>query len=373
MERPKVRFLHVQPYKDGFILSDPYGISAEIFVPKDTLLLLSLMDGTRDLLDIKLDFLRATGILLKDEELQSLISFLRENRMLLSEEFYKALDEVKKSFISDGVRKPSHVGHCYPAEAKECELFLKGEGNHQKVDAVGVLVPHMDLRVAKNTYWQAYSRLKDDKEIVVILGVSHYHHEMPLSVFPFDFETPFGALRTDKSLVDRLQSLYDFDITHDMLSYRMEHSVEFQTLYAKLLYPQAKALAMIISYGDRDFLKEGAQKLLLALKGKEDKTLFISSVDMSHVGRKFGDPVSYDPSFRDKEYLSLMESMRGEDAFELLLSDNNSTRIDGQFTNLFFYYVLKELCVQRGKFLDYQIYHEEETDSKVSYASMLFS
>ncbi len=372
MEKPKVRALNVYPVDGGFVLADPYHISGQVLVPRETLLLLSLMDGTRTLKDIKLEFLRRTGLLLTDEELGALLSFLRENLMLSDEAFYEALEEKKKGMLVEGIRRMSHVGVCYPEKPSECESFLKGEESPQKEDAVGILVPHMDLRVAKSTYWEAYSRLRQDKELLIILGVSHYHHEMPLSVFPYDFATPFGTLQTDKELLEKLRRLYEFDITHDLLSYEREHSIELQTLYAKLLYPQAKVLTMIIHYGDKDFLKKSAGKLLMVLKGREDKTLFISSVDMSHVGIKFGDLVSYDPSFRDKEYLSLMESMEGESAFELLLSDNNSTRIDGQFTNLFFYYLMEELGVKGGILLDYSIYHEYETDSKVSYASMLF-
>jgi predicted class III extradiol MEMO1 family dioxygenase len=33
---------------------------------------------------------------------------------------------------------------------------------------------------------------------------------------------------------------------------------------------------------------------------------------------------------------------------------------------------LKTAGVERGRLLDYQIYHEDVTDSKVSYASMVF-
>ena len=371
--RPKVRFFNVHPLNGGYLLSDPYGISKEMWVNERSLFLISLMDGKNSIRDIKLQFLRATGILLTDEELSEFIKQLKSNLMLFDEDFERALEAKKRAFLSGGVRKPSHVNYCYPADKNQCEEFLKGEEFTDKVDAPAVFVPHMDLRVAKSTYWEAYGRLKGKKDLIVILGVSHYLHQMPISVFPADFETPFGILETDKEILEKLKRSFDFDITYDVLAYEHEHSVEFQTVYAKLLYPDAKVLAIIVSYGDKDFLKKAAEKLMIAVSGKENNVLFVSSVDMSHVGKKFGDITSFDPSYRDREYLTLLENMQGEEAFELLQKDNNRTRIDGQYTNIFFYYLLKHMGLEKGRLLDYKIYDEWETDSKVSYASMMFT
>jgi len=370
--KPKLRRLEVIPLKGGFFLKDPLGISEGVFVSPPALSLCLLMDGTKDLSDLKAEYFRLTGYLLKDEVLKQFLDTLDGALLLENENFLSALRDLKNLLLLKGVREMSYAGEVYPRDERACMEFLSGEDKEEKLSPLGVLVPHMDLRVAKKTYWEAYGRLKRDKEIVVILGVSHYWHEYPFSALPLDMETPFGLLKTDRKLLEHLQGFYNFDITHDLLSYRYEHSIEFASVYAKMLFPTARALALIISYGDKNFLKNLAENLLRILDPYIDKTLIISSVDLSHVGRKFGDPFSYDPSFKDKEYLKHIENLEYDQAFELLERDRNRTRIDGQYTNFVFGHLLKTAGVERGRLLDYQIYHEDVTDSKVSYASMVF-
>ncbi|WP_448587526.1 AmmeMemoRadiSam system protein B [Thermocrinis sp.] len=370
--KPKLRHVEIIPFEDKFLLKDPIGISRGLLVSKDALPLLFLMDGERTLLDIKAEYLRLTGYFLTDEELEAFLKALDQSLLLKNERYKKALDELRQSMLSEGLRRMSHLGEVYPPDAHSCRLFLIGERKEEKLSPLGILVPHMDLRVAKETYWEAYGRLKEDKELVVILGVSHYWHELPFSVLPLDMETPFGVLKTDRKLLERLQSFYSFDLTQDILSYRYEHSVEFASLYAKMLFPEARALAIIVSHGEKELLKTFAENLLRTIEPHIHKTLIISSVDLSHVGRKFGDYFSYDPSFRDIPYLRHLECLEYNQAFDLLEVDQNRTRIDGKYTNFVFGHMLKTYGVEKGRLLDYRIYEENFTDSKVSYASMVF-
>ncbi len=371
MEKPKVRFLNIQPLGDKFLITDPLGLSEPIVVTLPFVLILSLMDGTRTHEDIKAEFLRRTGSILTSEDLKTVIETLDKLYFLLNDRFEEKLKQEREKILSAGVKTPSHAGEAYPKDPKELEKFLKGSLLEiPKVKAKGLLVPHMDMRVALPTYGIGYSAVDADPETVVVLGVSHYFHATPLSVCPLDFETPLGRVEVDKEVVDKLQKLFDHDLFEDILAYKNEHSVEFQMPFVKLLFPKAKVVPMIVSYGEKDFLKEASEKIVKALEGRD--FLVISSVDMSHVGRKFGDPHSYDPSPRDKEYLDLLSKMKNEEAFDLLASDNNRTRIDGQFTNFVFLEILSLVGSQEGKTLDYKIYHEDPTDSKVSYASMVF-
>ena len=373
MEKPKVRYLEVQPYGDKFLLTDPLGVSESVIVTREFLILMSLMDGTRTKNDIKADFLRITGEILKEEELSKIIRSLDEGLYLLSDRFKKKVEEIKENMLKEGVRKPSHAGGAYPEEEDKLRRFLeeslKGEAKERPK---GILVPHMDLRVARETYGAVYGRIERSwVRRVLILGVSHYFHETPLSVCPLDFETPIGRVEVDREVIERMRKFLEHDIYHDLLSHIREHSIEFQTLYVKLLFPEAKIIPVIVSYGDKDTLRSYAEKILKAV-GETEGLLVVSSVDMSHVGKKFGDPFSYDPSFRDKEYISLLSELKNEEAFDLLLKDENRTRIDGQFTNFVFIEIIKLLGSKGGELVDYRVYHEGPTDSKVSYAGIVF-
>ncbi|RMH79915.1 MAG: AmmeMemoRadiSam system protein B [Acidobacteria bacterium] len=369
--KPKVRFLTLKPLDGSFLVSDPLGVSPELVLSWEAALLLSLMDGERELVDIKAEFFKRTLRLISDEELKGFIWELHRLLLLDNHRFREHLKRLKEELLSAGVRRAYHAGLAYPSDRVEALGFLKLE-EREKRDMLGLIVPHMDLRVARETYWEGYGRIKEHKELIIILGVSHYWHEMPFSALPLDMETPFGILKTDTELFRKLQELYSFDLAHDILSYRKEHSIEFASLYAKMLFPEAKALALIVSYGSLDFLKELAENLLRLIDRKLHRTFVISSIDLSHVGKKFGDLCSYDPSFRDREYLNLIGELKTEEAFRLLESDQNSTRIDGQYTNVVFSHILRCAGIKSGELFDYKVYHEEPTDSKVSYASMGF-
>jgi AmmeMemoRadiSam system protein B len=372
MERPRLRYLDAQPYGDRFLITDPFGISEPVVVTPEMLLLMSLMDGSRTLEDIKADFFRRTGTLINKEELQSVLDALDRNYLLLNKRFKSKLRELREEMLSKEVKEPFHAGEAYPEKPEELKKFLESSlKREEKETPLGILVPHMDMRVAIDTYGAVYGRVSSKPETVVILGVSHYIHETPFSALPLDLNTPLGKLEVDRDSINRLRDLFDYDIFQDVLSYQKEHSIEFQTPFIKYLFPEAKVIPLIVSYGSEDFLKGVAQKIALSLKEKE--VLIVSSVDMSHVGRKFGDPASYDPSPRDKEYIGFLRELDGGGAFKLLSSDNNRTRIDGQFTNLVFTELLKILGASSGREIDYRIYHEEPTDSKVSYAGMSFS
>lgn len=371
MDRPRVRFVDVKPLQDRFLVTDPYGLFKPLVVSQELLLIMALMDGTRSEADIKAEFFKRTGRLLTSEEYREVLKILDENLLLLNWRFESRLKAERERLIGSGVLKPHHAGEAYPLDPEELRRFLDSSlREERKEKPIGILVPHMDMRVALDTYGRVYSKVDRNPETVIILGVSHYLHQTPFSVCPLDIETPLGRIERDREIIDRLRKEFEYDLFADVLSYRMEHSIEFQAVFVKHLYPEAKVVPAIVSFGNKETLREIAKRIYNAIGDRD--VLIISSVDMSHVGRKFGDLQSYDPSFRDREYIKFLSRLDSDGAFDLLESDNNRTRIDGQFTNFVFTEVLKLLGAKEGKEIDYSIYEERETDSKVSYAGMLF-
>ncbi len=377
MEKPVVRFLDIQPYGDNVLLRDPYGISEPIVVNRATLLLMSLFDGSRDVNQVVEDFRKQFGISVSAGQVLQLIKELDDSLLLYNDNFKRRLEEERERIIASGIKEAYHVGGAYPSVERELRKFLDSNipnRNHEGIKPLGLLVPHMDMRVAVDVYGKTYAKVPTswEPELVLILGVSHYVHETPFSVCPLDFKTPFGIARVDKEAFKKVQDSFDYDLTQDIFSYRMEHSIEFQVVFVQHLFPKAKILPAIVSHGDESLLSEVSYKLLRALEPYIDNLLVISSVDMSHVGKKFGDPANYDPSDRDREYIELLKSMKGEEAFKLLESDGNRTRIDGQFTNYVFLKLLRELGAKEGDDVDYRVWYEEATDSSVSFAGMVF-
>ncbi|MCS6999249.1 MAG: hypothetical protein NZL86_07665, partial [Aquificaceae bacterium] len=122
--KPKLRPLDLQPLGDRFWIRDPFDLSEGLVVSYPALLLLSLMDGSRDLLEVKGEFFKRTGYLLGDVELLEFIKKLDSALLLDNENFHLALTEEKKKLLQRGLRPMSHVGEVYPAGEEECRSFL---------------------------------------------------------------------------------------------------------------------------------------------------------------------------------------------------------------------------------------------------------
>jgi AmmeMemoRadiSam system protein B len=401
----KARYLDVKPInlngQNLFLVSDPYKISNDFIVSPIVVLVLSLLNGNNSLSDIKSTIFRLTGIIPTDDELYNLIKFFEDNLFLLNYKFNNAYKNEIENLRKKGFLRGSLMGISYPEDPAKAEEFLFNNNinNNLNIDEISnqiiaLIIPHMDLKVARETYFRAYKLLLNnlvkntrDIENVFILGVSHYYHKNPISVFPLDFETPFGILKTNKELIEKINdnlrkilgSEY-FDLFEDILIYKSEHSIEAQIPYIKLLETklyenkvnkELKVVPMIISYGNIELFNKIIDSFISEID--INRTIFISSIDLSHVGKKFGDNNSFDPEKFDKKYIELLSNL---DINNLFYFDNIS-RIDGIFTNTFLISILKKISKLNNfeissKLIDYKKYEEKLTDSIVSYCSIVY-
>jgi AmmeMemoRadiSam system protein B len=404
----KARYLDIKPInlngQNLFLVSDPYKISNDFIVSPIVVLVLSLLNGNNSLSDIKSTIFRLTGIIPTDDELYNLIKFFEDNLFLLDDKFNKAYKNEIENLRKKGFLRGSLMGISYPEDPAKAEEFLVNNNidNNLNIDEISnqiiaLIIPHMDLKVAGETYFRAYKLLLNnlvknsrDIENIFIFGVSHYYHKNPISVFPLDFETPFGILKTNKELIEKINdnlrkilgSEY-FDLFEDILIYKSEHSIEAQIPYIKLLETklyenkvnkinkELKVVPMIISYGNIELFDKIIDSFISEIDIK--RTIFISSIDLSHVGKKFGDNNSFDPEKFDKKYIELLSNL---DINNLFYFDNIS-RIDGIFTNTFLVSVLKKISKLNNfeissKLIDYKKYEEKLTDSIVSYCSIVY-
>jgi AmmeMemoRadiSam system protein B len=409
----KARYLDVKPInlngQNLFLVSDPYKISNDFIVNPIVVLVLSLLNGNNSLSDIKSTIFRLTGIIPTDDELYNLIKFFEDNLFLLNDKFNKAYKNEIENLRQKGFLRGSLMGISYPEDPAKAEEFLFDNNidnnlnsNNLNIDEISkqiiaLIIPHMDLKVARETYFRAYKLLlnnlvknKIDIENIFIFGVSHYYHKNPISIFPLDFETPFGILKTNKELIEKINNNLKkilgseyFDLFEDMLIYKSEHSIEAQIPYIKLLETklyekkvnkvnkELKVIPMIISYGNIELFNKIIDSFLSEID--INRTIFISSIDLSHVGKKFGDNNSFDPEKFDKKYIELLSNL---DINNLFYFDNIS-RIDGIFTNTFLVSILKKISKLNNfeissKLIDYKKYEEKLTDSIVSYCSIVY-
>ncbi|MDE0022848.1 MAG: AmmeMemoRadiSam system protein B [Spirochaetaceae bacterium] len=270
-------------------------------------------------------------------------------------------------------------------------------------ELAAIMCPHIDLRAGGETYPPAFTALAAEAraprpvELYVILGVAHNGGTRPGASFAIacdkNYATPFGEAPTDRRLVGEWSRRAGRDVTDQQWVHRTEHSVEFPLLF--LQYIQAHAdlpryeVVPVLLGGVDHYLQAGrdplrapevkremaALRAAVAASGK--RACYLLSVDLAHIGPKFGDPERVDDAGaaaceqKDRHLLSFAERFDAPGLTRTLHADGNRRNVDA-VSGLFSLYPLLAGCACRGSLLSYGQNRQPDTGSLVSYASMAF-
>ncbi len=375
--KPKLRPLQVSMVDEGVVLIDPLGITPHpVMLSSGAVLLLSLMDGNRTINEIAEEFRGITGYDMSPLEVLNFVNRLNDWFLLDNENFQKKYKELSSEFINLKIRPMVFAEDAYPensAELLEMVLPAKRLENLLLVKPKGVVIPHIDPRRGWDVYVEGLRAIyRSDADTFVIFGIAHSYISNPINALPMHFETPLGVVETDIKTLERLNSNLEFDLFSDPLAFKGEHSVEFPVVFIKALFPEKdiKVLPFIFSGEDvEDFQRiEGfINALREVLIGKN--ALIVASVDMSHIGGRFGDEVLDNEALKhyDKLFLEILEGLNPETLISWVKLYQNPTRIDAVPA----IYAMLEYFggVGKGKVLSYKVSYEEDTNSAVSFAS----
>ena len=368
-EKLRIRYFEVEEFEDGYRVIDPFGFFEDLFFTKEALYLISLFDGTRTIDQVKLDFFKATNIMLSDSEILNFINQMDSYYLFYNDKFINKFEEERKKIL-DLEYKPIEMIE----DISQVKNFIKQNLTDDfEDDIIALIIPHIDLRIAMDTYLRTYSKIKrTSRKIFIIFGVAHSVHLTPFSIFPKNYYTN-RIVKVNNELIEKIKNLFGYDIHFDVLAYRNEHSVEFPILFLDSLFEEFSIIPSIVAYANnKEDLKTIAYRLFEIVKNYKDEIFLISSIDLSHVGRKFGDNSYFEPKDIDMEYINYILELENDKAFDFLRNSQNQTRIDGQFTNYVFLEILKLLNVRKAQIIEYKNYYEELADSGVSYCSISF-
>ncbi|MFN3535280.1 MAG: AmmeMemoRadiSam system protein B, partial [Desulfatiglandales bacterium] len=249
-----------------------------------------------------------------------------------------------------------------------------------------VVAPHIDLRVGKDVYGKTYSRLSGiSGRNFVILGVGHQMEKGIFSVSPKDFLTPLGLVTNHREYSRRLMAFEEPLVTTE-LYHRSEHSVEFQTLFLRYLFPESQVRIVPILCGPvLTYLKTPSREAYLGLckpfiqemkgiLGEDPHTVLIAGIDLSHIGPKFGDPypaevLENSTKAHDQEILKAMVEVDPELLWEAYRKTGGRYKVCG-FSALAL--LLELLDGVKGELIAYELWHEPPTQSAVSFAGMIY-
>jgi len=407
VDYPKLRNINIFPVQSSgqtlLCLQDSQNISEKaLFLPPPLYFIVSLFDGQHSILDIQAEYMRRFGEFLYTEKLQELINQLDENLFLEGERFQEALRQKEEGFKKALFREAAFAGKSYEGDPGGLRTQLEGyfegangpgplrEEKHTK-GLKGVVVPHIDFQRGGFCYAFGHREIwkGNSSPCFIIFGTAHTPMKNPFCLTRKDFATPLGALNADKELVEAIQSRCPDDLFEDEGIHRSEHSIEFQCVFLRYLYPEPNPLKIvpILSGSFHEAIEKGVSPMEIqpirqfidALKEAVSSlgrgVCYIASADLAHMGLQFGDQDGVsDYGLRviaqeDQEMLEYAEKMDGEGFFSSISRERDRRKICGLPA---IYSMLKTLEAKEGKLLKYGQAFTPETQSVVTFASLAF-
>ena len=355
--------------------------------------LLSIFSGAFSLEDIS----RQLNGQIKKEELLGFVQLLDEHAILNSRNYQKISEKTESEFEKSNNREPALAGLNYPENPDELSSFLKGfeeipdEKTSIEKNSNALYAPHLDIRIAKDQYFEAFSAIRNLKpKNVVILATAHYsgHFAKVYEQYPFigsakQFRIPGRTFKPNKSVLHKLaENSSENGFTLKDRAHRVEHSIEIHLLFASQIWKHDFTITPILIgsfdelfYHDKGDLAHKIDRFTSQLRDLITKETFVLiSGDLSHVGKKFGDE---QPASKlrekiekfDKEFLEISKKGNAEQLLKHVTKDYDASRVCG-FPPL--YTFLKMFPKSDGKQINYFWWDEKERESAVSVGSLLY-
>ena len=407
MDYPKLRAINIFPVQSSgqtlLCLQDPQNISEKaLFLSPPLYFIVSLFDGQHSILDIQAEYMRKFGEFLYTDKLQEIIGQLDVALFLEGERFQAALGQKEKEFKKASFREAVFAGKSYEADPgrlrAQVEGYFKGANGPGSLGEKkgrnglrGVIVPHIDFQRGGFCYAFGHREIweRSSSDCFIIFGTAHTPMENPFCLTRKNFVSPLGTLNVDKELVDAVQSRCPEDLFRDEGVQRSEHSIEFQCVFLRYLYPEPHPLKIvpILSGSFHEAIDKGVSPMTLkpiqqfidalreAVSSLGREVCYIASADLAHMGLQFGDREGINEyelrviSQEDQEMLGFAERVDGEGFFSSISREGDRRRICGLPS---IYSMLKILDADRGKLLKYDQAFTPETHSVVSFASLAF-
>jgi hypothetical protein len=230
---------------------------------------------------------------------------------------------------------------------------------------------------------------RSDADLFVIFGTDHVGVDHPFTLTRKHYATPLGEVTTDITLVDQLASRLDgaLDLFADELHHRTEHSIEFQALLLRHVFPPERPIQVlpVLCGSLHRFVEEredptthtGIARFLDTLgellEGR--KVCVIAGADLAHVGPRFGDARPLREPDRDRvarlDAVTLEACTKGDaQAFlDSVRADRDARRICGIAP---IYHTLRLCQGARGDVVAYdQCPADEDGGSLVSIAGVV--
>jgi len=408
LDRPKLRAIEAIPVRmqgrEMVMLRDPAQIAPDtVAVSPETYFVLTLFDGEHSIREIQAECTRAFGQLIFTDHIKRIIEEMDRHLFLESDGFAAAQAKVAEEFRKSRVRPPFHAGGAYEEtpDALHAQLnhFFDGPGGPRQGgmepadgEIVAAIAPHIDFHRGGPTFAWCYEALRQacPADLFVIFGTAHFGGESPYIATTKDFQTPLGIAKTDRGFLGALAERCKDDLFADELVHRTEHSIEFQVVFLQHIFGGQRdfEIVPVLCGGFHECIESGTSPMDLphvrafvdalreTIATSSRRVCLLVGADLSHIGQRFGDDEHLTPTFvqwavrKDQEMLERVVAGDAEGFFAHIHADADKRRICG-FPSI--YTVLSTIEDTVGRLLDYQFAVDQESQTAVSFASIIFA
>ena len=298
------RFLHL---RDHLSMSN-----LTVMIPESAAPVVTMLDGSRNLAEIRSALALRFRLTVTDEDLRSMIGQLDQALLIANGQFRRARRRAVEAFRDANHRPSSHAGAVYPESVSDLKAAITGwcdaavpdnVGTRPDGDLVGMLCPHIDYDRGHATYaelWQMAEPDLCDVETVIVLGTDHYGGPGQITPTTQSYATPYGVLRTDAEVVNQLGDAFGQDTFDEELHHRAEHSIELAAVWLHHFTRGRDLTVVPILCGSfheftnsdadpNDGRQIAAAVEVLGRVTEQRRTLVIAAGDLAHVGPAFGD------------------------------------------------------------------------------------
>lgn len=380
--------------KEALVVKDPVGlVKKPLVIYGETLNFLRLLQRSTSIDELQLNWIRMNqGVFSSQTEIRQMVDDLDRLFLLDTPHYRREKQAIVQSFARLSVRPPALAGQAYPAEKESLLQFLKGildkgkktEITGRKVSLKGLIVPHIDLEVGARVYAAGYRLLPARKPpLILLLGTGHHLSSGLVSLTSKDFETPLGRVRTAKDIIEELKKDASRVISPDDFAHRSEHSLEFQLLFLQYLYGDSFEIVPILIgsfheylLGGKDFkdipgLLAWVTKIKQIIHRKQSQWLIIASVDLAHVGLKFGhslpgEALVSQARANDEKLMTALARGDAQKFWQINQEVKDKYNICGFSALMILMLIWPGL---RGELLDYDFWIDSASRSAVSFAA----
>ena len=185
------------------------------------------------------------------------------------------------------LRKSIVSGQFYPDDKKELEKKVREYlGKKKKQDIKACIVPHAGYVFSGKLAGEVLGRIEDKKNFI-ILGVNHSGIGSKLSFSLTDFEMPFGIVKNNKILGEKLMNILKKEIDAEINeeAHKHEHSIEVELPFLHFSQKNFSIVPVLL----KDLSYEECRKTAEILSNLiNNETCLIVSSDFTHYGRNYG-------------------------------------------------------------------------------------